>query len=359
MRQAIAAASLTAALGVLTLLLAAPPALAQGEGDTELQVPERQEIGMLFVQTASRGTLEKVPGRPVLKLKLRGVSPQTVWFQDRPGRGSGQIPNGGFARAWAGFGFADRRPNAALTLLDGRRRADTAVFKLSAPRYRKKKATIRYFARPLSEATGNLAHFESQRDRRVPRRFGAASLFIDNADGQEINGCLIQPYTECIDAQLSQADLARVNLTGAKLTGAHLAGADLTEAELLGVDLSYADLTGAYLAGADLTGAYLYATNLTGADLTSTDGGLTPADLSNANLTRATLSRADLTDANLDGANLTSADVSFANLSRANLTRANLTRADLFGANLTGANLTIAIFCQTEMPDGSVNNDYC
>lgn len=72
-------------------------------------------------------------------------------------------------------------------------------------------------------------------------------------------------------------------------------------------------------------------------------------DLTGANLSNANLMAADLTGADLTRANLTGADLTLANLTRANLTRANLTNA-----NLTGAR-----FCETTMPDGTVNNANC
>jgi uncharacterized protein YjbI with pentapeptide repeats len=36
-----------------------------------------------------------------------------------------------------------------------------------------------------------------------------------------------------------------------------------------------------------------------------------------------------------------------------------LTDARLYKANLSGANLNGATYCNTEMPDGSLNNDDC
>jgi hypothetical protein len=299
MTRRIATALSALALGALTALALAPAAPAQGQGpEGEPQSPTEEEIGLLFVQAAKRGTLQKVKGRPVFKLKLHDLNRQVVWFQDRPGRHSGHLSIGAFVRAWAGFGFAESRPNAALTLLDGHRDADTAVFKLSKPRYRPKQRTLRYFARQLSEAEGNLSHFEHRRDRRLPRRFRSASLFIDDATGQVTpSGCVIQPYTQC-----SRSNLDDVDLTGADLTGA---------------DLSFATL------------GY---TNLTNANLT------------NADLWKATLVNTKLTNANLTGADLR---------------WTFLFRVDFLGADLTGANLNFATFCETRMPEGWMNSSSC
>jgi hypothetical protein len=44
-----------------------------------------------------------------------------------------------------------------------------------------------YVVRPLSRAPGKLADFQTALDPRVPRRFGAASLFIDTATARQIS----------------------------------------------------------------------------------------------------------------------------------------------------------------------------
>jgi hypothetical protein len=91
----------------------------------------------------------------------------------------------------------------------------------------------------------------------------------------EVNGCAIQPATQCPGADLSganleDADLSGANLSGASLgetnlSGANLSEANLSSAQIVDADLSDADLTGANLAGATITG-----TNLDGATLCGT-----------------------------------------------------------------------------------------
>ena len=96
--------------------------------------PQEQEIGLLFAQTANRGTMKPIKGpTPRFSLKLFGVNPQVVWFSDRPARQSGQIAVPDFTRSWPGFGFVDDPPNAALTLLDAGNRHDTLVVELADP----------------------------------------------------------------------------------------------------------------------------------------------------------------------------------------------------------------------------------
>ena len=64
--------------------------------------------------------------------------------------------------------------------------------------------------------------------------------------------------------------------------------------------------------------------------------------------------KAYLQSADLSGANLTDADLREADLSDADLRDANL-----IGATMTATDLTGAIFCNTTMADGSINNADC
>ena len=92
---------------------------------------------------------------------------------------------------------------------------------------------------------------------------------------------------------------------------------------------------------------------------------LSNAELSYKRLERANLSGANLHDVNFMRANLRQADLRYSNLSHANFIWANLSGADLRGATLLNANtsetrnLDKAIFCETTMPDGSLNNANC
>jgi hypothetical protein len=68
----------------------------------------------------------------------------------------------------------------------------------------------------------------------------------------------------------------------------------------------------------------------------------------------------DCTRCNLSRANLRGADLTGVNFTRANLSGACLVDADLTGAVVTNStNLYGAIFCNTTMPDGSVNDSGC
>jgi hypothetical protein len=298
MKQRIAATYL--ALAALLALTTAPAASAQGETTAESQAPVEQEIGLLYAQTATRGSLERLKGSGGARyaLTLRGVARQTVWFSDRPVRQAGHIPTSGFVGSWAGFGFAEDPPNAALTVLDAAAHEDTVVVTLGTPRYRRGTRMVRYPARIIEAPAGNLSQFESQRDEGVPRDFEDASLFIDDAVGQLIGDCWIAPFTKC--------------------PGADLSGANLAEAELMGAFLPDAKFTAANLRGANLSTAYLIRTDFVGADLTD------------ALLRRSTIGDTDFSDADLSGADLT---------------HAHWSSAEIDGAR----------WCGTTMPDGRVN----
>ena len=66
-----------------------------------------------------------------------------------------------------------------------------------------------------------------------------------------------------------------------------------------------------------------------------------------------------MTDANLSGAFLRGADLSDANLTGANLIGADLTDAYLKDAELAYTARKDAIFCNTTMTNGSVDNSGC
>lgn len=80
---------------------------------------------------------------------------------------------------------------------------------------------------------------------------------------------LVQNRDSCgVACQLQGADLRNANLNHMDLSGAQLRGADLSGANLRGVNFEGADLRGANLQGANLTVASFHGANLDGADLT-------------------------------------------------------------------------------------------
>ena len=109
-------------------------------------------------------------------------------------------------------------------------------------------------------------------------------------------------------------------------------GKNLSNCDFTGADLSRVNLQGTNLSGASFERAILRGGNLRG-----------------ANLTGAHLERADLCAALLNGANLSKSDLALAFLQR----------ADLRGTKPVIPSEDPPRFCQTIMPNGSVNNTNC
>jgi uncharacterized protein YjbI with pentapeptide repeats len=302
-----------AAAALLAAGAASPPAPAQ-DGSSE-----DAEIALLFNETARGGSLRALEGEPDrFVLTLRRPGRQVVWFQDRPSRHSGHMPLEAFVESWAGYGFVTDPPNAALSVLDADDHEDVVVLTLGRPRYRPARETLRFPVRIQDEATGNLAHLEPHRDAAVRESFGPAALFIDDASARVIDGCVIQPRTECPGANLMDADLRNADLRGASLQRARLVGSAMQGANLSGADLTGADVRG-YATAAVFTA-------LDGADLSG-------ADLSGANLSGAGLERANLREVRMNA----DTNLSYASLIEADLTRARAAGVSLFQAIVTGA----------------------
>ena len=141
----------------------------------------------------------------------------------------------------------------------------------------------------------------------------------------------------------------RANLINANLSGVNLTGVDLSEADLNGVNLSNADLRYTNLRGANLSGADLNNANLRNADLRG-------ADLRDANLWNVNLRNADLKYANLRGINLRNYNLKYANLSNTNLMDADLGDADLKNADLRDTDLRCADLRNADLRDAILSN---
>ena len=90
----------------------------------------------------------------------------------------------------------------------------------------------------------------------------------DEQEGPRVvNGCVIEPGTQCRNAVLAGVSLVGQDMSGADLRGAILQGSDLSFIELGGADLSSANLGSVNLTGANLSGGKLFNANLVGARL--------------------------------------------------------------------------------------------
>ncbi len=136
---------------------------------------------VLFVQQATGGEYRPAGDSGDATLVLHGVAPRTAYFSDRPDRVAGSTSTRDLVDSTDLF--SDDPPNAAL-VVDGSdsSHADEAAFvvELRDPVYDAPSATVEYSVRPLTSATGGLAHFDARRDE-PPASFEHASLFIDSA----------------------------------------------------------------------------------------------------------------------------------------------------------------------------------
>lgn len=147
------------------------------------------DASLLFTLDAASGTLQRADGR--LTLTLRGVAPLATWFTDRPHRNAGRITTPELMGAWNAFGFATVPPNAALTLQRAPRSRDTVALELRDPVYDARRDVLRFQVHPLDELGPDLARLNAQLDERIGRRFGQATLFIDNAAQYSGYSCVV------------------------------------------------------------------------------------------------------------------------------------------------------------------------
>jgi hypothetical protein len=127
----------------------------------------------LYLQQATSGALHGDT------LVLRGVSPRTTQFADRPARSAGSLSTGSFIGDWRDA-FGDDPPNAALEVADAPASRDVALLELRSPRYDARTRTLTYRVRHLRTSGAKSLHALAARADRGVRDFGRATLFIDD-----------------------------------------------------------------------------------------------------------------------------------------------------------------------------------
>lgn len=329
----------------------AAPAWAATSGHKAVP-PVSGHVDQLFVQSATGGSLTKDGGAYKLVLFGVGVSMRSVYCCVSSNARVRRIPTVGFVGLWRAFGFEASPPDAVLNLRNARPGADTIALSLTQPRI--SRSRVMYRARIIARVKKNLHAFQSGLDRDIPRRFGAASLYIDEetarvaggcAPGnlcQNVNGCEIQPYTVCEHANLSYANLERANLFGSDLAYANLENADIQLIDLQNSDLDHADLGWTVFDGASFHGSVMRYASFNNAEIN-------PALVSYPVVGPRITPTADLTSTNLDNSYLSLADFS----------GADFTDSSLYNAATDLTNFEGATFCRTVMPDETVNNDDC
>jgi len=128
---------------------------------TEILAEQFETEESLFVQTAQSVSTE---GNI---LTLRGVTPSTLYFSDRPERVTGHMTTADFVDLWAigDNSFESDPPNAVLAFLEpGGDVPDDVVIVLKEPNL---------------DGAGNLSYTIEVLDGTVPTHAGPVSLFID------------------------------------------------------------------------------------------------------------------------------------------------------------------------------------
>ena len=143
--------SLLAAMAALPLVAVLTPALAADD-----------KVQLMFVQSAEGLKADDKT------LRLLNVSPQTIYFTDRPVRIAGHIPMPAYLQEWTAAAgpnnFSKDPPNATLSVYEpGKRENTLTVIEIFDPVVQGKDLVYRY---KLVEG-------------KVPASGGATSLFID------------------------------------------------------------------------------------------------------------------------------------------------------------------------------------
>lgn len=127
---------------------------------SEVTEQQLEDMEALFVQTAAKMTSDKGT------INLRGLSPSTLYFADRPGREVGHLSSRQFVANWAEGenSFAENPPNAVLSFAEpGDRPPQDAVVVIRDPRL---KADVLSYEIEVLEGA-------------VPSASGPCALFID------------------------------------------------------------------------------------------------------------------------------------------------------------------------------------
>ena len=167
-------------------------------GDVKKEESQALEkpVRYMFVQSAHSGSFVPVEGKENLYiLILKGVSPQTIAFSDRPERVVGQVP---IQKFLDGLSFSRLNPpNAAIEILEGNEDGDVIVVELFDPIYNAANKILHYTVSILEEPNHSYAIFNERHDKSLPEQFGPTALFIDDCADCCYYCCKSDNTTEC------------------------------------------------------------------------------------------------------------------------------------------------------------------
>jgi uncharacterized protein YjbI with pentapeptide repeats len=176
-------------------------------------------------------------------------------------------------------------------------------------------------------------------------------LIVFDAKAIVIDGCTIEPSTQCPGVNLQFAQLYDLspNQDNPDLSNSNLSGSNLSSADARFIDFSSANLSSANLMTAQFQNAVFFDTDLSYAELQGAgfqNAILTNAFMFNTNISNANFENANLQGAYLVGANFLNSDISGADFSNANLQSAYLSSSVLtqpgLSINFTSADLSNA-----------------
>jgi hypothetical protein len=163
-------------VGVLTVM-----ATACSISDTPADGAGANDISWLFSQTSDSGRLELTDGE-VTRLVMSGVDLHTIMFADRPDRLTEVIDTATITEQWDEM-FADSAPNAVLVEHQPDGATDSLVVVLRRPVLDTVAGTLSYDIEVLADEQhpDSIDGLVGDLHDDPPAKFGAVSLFIDNA----------------------------------------------------------------------------------------------------------------------------------------------------------------------------------
>lgn len=140
----------------------------------------------LFVQTARSGSLIPVEGKEnQYTFTMKNVSPQTIYFSDRPARDVGQVPIRVFLE---GFCFSENNPpNAAIEVLGKPGEDRTILVELFKPTYDPENDVLEYVVSLLEQEDHSHGEFNEERGKGFPKNLGTVTLSIDDCSDVRIS----------------------------------------------------------------------------------------------------------------------------------------------------------------------------
>src|SRR5262249_13964075 len=165
----------------LALALASAAVQAQAASGQGLSAIASNDsvTGTLYVLQSAGGSLE--PAANGLRLVLRRPYTKVTTFLDRPGHLGSEQTLSSVVNGW-GRAFGRAPPNAALQIDGAPPAHDLVLLELDPPRYDRAKRTLTFAVRRLTgTASVHLRTLAREADASVARRFGRATLFVDDA----------------------------------------------------------------------------------------------------------------------------------------------------------------------------------